>query len=99
MTLRRCLCWLLAIAFIWSPSTLRAQEPQRGGILTAIHWPEPTILNSAINSGFAAAFISSKIFEGLVEYDREGKPVPQLAESWFISPDGLTMTFRLRAGV
>jgi peptide/nickel transport system substrate-binding protein len=76
-----------------------AQEPQRGGVLTAIHWPEPTVLNSAINSGFAAAFISSKIFEGLVEYDREGKPQPQLAESWDVSPDGLTVTFHLRAGV
>ena len=99
MALRRCLQCLIALAFIWSPAMVRAQDPQRGGVLTAIHWPEPTILNSAINSGFAAAFISSKIFEGLVEYDRDGKPVPQLAQSWDISPDGLTMTFHLRAGV
>ena len=68
-------------------------------MLTAIHWPEPTVLNSAINSGFAAAFISTKIFEGLVEYDRNGKPVPQLAESWSVSPDGLSITFHLRGGV
>ena len=63
-----------------APLTARAQQPQHGGVLTVIHWPEPTVLNSAINSGFAAAFISSKIHEGLVEYDRQGKPQPQLAD-------------------
>ena len=88
----------LALA-ICSPLAARAEEPQRGGVLTAIHWPEPTILNSAINSGFAAAFISSKIFEGLIAYDRQGKPIPQLAERWNISPDGLTVSFFLRPGV
>jgi peptide/nickel transport system substrate-binding protein len=90
---------LVLLAFGWSSAAARAEEPQRGGVLTAIHWPEPTILNSAINSGFAAAFISTKIFEGLVEYDREGKAVPGLAERWTISPDGLTITFHLRPGV
>ena len=82
-----------------APLAVKAAEPQRGGVLTAIHWPEPTVLNSAINSGFAAAFISTKIFEGLVEYDRKGKPTPQLAESWSVSPDGLSITFNLRHGV
>ena len=76
-----------------------AQAPRSGGVLTAIHWPEPTVLNSAVNSGFAAAFISTKIFEGLVEYDRSGHPVPQLAQSWSTSPDGLSVTFNLRPGV
>ena len=64
-----------------------------------MHWPEPSVLNGAINAGFAAAFISTKVFEGLVEYDRNGKPFPQLATSWSASPDGLTVTFHLRPGV
>jgi peptide/nickel transport system substrate-binding protein len=90
----------LALSLLFTASApLQAQEPQRGGVLTAIHWPEPTVLNSAINSGFAAAFISTKIFEGLVEYDRNGKPVPQLADSWDVSPDGLSVTFHLHPGV
>ena len=43
-----------------APTVLWAQQPaqpQRGGVLTAVHWPEPTVLNTAVNSGFAAAFI------------------------------------------
>ncbi|HTP85021.1 MAG TPA: ABC transporter substrate-binding protein [Alphaproteobacteria bacterium] len=81
------------------PFEARADGPQRGGVLTAIHWPEPGILNGALNAGFAAAGISTKVFEGLLEYDRKGKPVPQLATSWSVSPDGLTVTFHLRPNV
>ena len=90
---------LILSLLVVAPLAVKAAEPQRGGVLTAIHWPEPTVLNSAINSGFAAAFISTKVFEGLVEYDRKGKPTPQLAESWSVSPDGLSITFNLRHGV
>jgi len=40
------------------------------------------------------------VYERLVEYDAlAGKMVPQLAESWDMSPDGLTWTFHLRKGV
>jgi peptide/nickel transport system substrate-binding protein len=84
---------------IASPLSAKADEPQRGGVLNAMHWPEPSVLNGAINAGFAAAFISTKVFEGLLEYDRNGKPFPQLASSWSVSPDGLTVSFQLRPGV
>jgi peptide/nickel transport system substrate-binding protein len=39
------------------------------------------------------------LFEGLVRIDRDGKVQPLLARSWEISPDGLTYTFHLQAGV
>lgn len=39
------------------------------------------------------------VFEGLTTIDRDGKVVPLLAESWTVSPDGLTYTFKLRQGV
>ncbi|WP_337268130.1 ABC transporter substrate-binding protein [Oryzifoliimicrobium ureilyticus] len=39
------------------------------------------------------------VFEGLVTIGEDGKVRPQLAESWQISPDLLTYTFRLREGV
>ncbi len=40
--------------------------------------------------------VASKIFDGLVEYGPDLKPRPQLAESWTVSPDSLTWTFKLR---
>ena len=38
-------------------------------------------------------------WDGLVAYDAENQMVPALAESWTISEDGLTYTFKLREGV
>ncbi len=43
--------------------------------------------------------VYANIFEGLTRIDRTGAVVPGLAESWTVSEDGLTYTFRLRQGV
>lgn len=37
-------------------------------------------------------------YDGLVEYDMEGTLQPALAESWEVSEDGLTYTFKIREG-
>jgi oligopeptide transport system substrate-binding protein len=39
------------------------------------------------------------MYDGLLTFDRAGGAVPLVAEKWEISPDGLTYTFHLRAGV
>ena len=39
------------------------------------------------------------IFDGLTRYDAEGQLLPNLAESWVVSEDGLLVTFRLRDDV
>src|SRR2546428_12052533 len=39
------------------------------------------------------------MYNQLVRVDAEMNPVPELAGSWQISPDGLTWTFKLRQGV
>ncbi len=38
-------------------------------------------------------------YDGLVEYDMENVMQPALAESWTVSEDGLTYTFKIRQGV
>jgi|UniRef100_A0A7C5AKC5 peptide/nickel transport system substrate-binding protein len=43
--------------------------------------------------------VASLIYNGLVKYDGDLNLVGDLAESWEISPDGLTITFKLRRGV
>ncbi len=39
------------------------------------------------------------LFPGLVRPDEQLQPIPDLAESWVISDDGLHATFKLRSGV
>ncbi|MBI3555912.1 MAG: peptide ABC transporter substrate-binding protein [Deltaproteobacteria bacterium] len=43
--------------------------------------------------------VMMNIMEGLVEFDTSMKVKPLLAESWTISPDQKTYTFRLKAGI
>lgn len=43
--------------------------------------------------------IVQNLMEGLVRQKQDGSIIPGLAESWSISEDGLTYTFRLRRGV
>jgi peptide/nickel transport system substrate-binding protein len=58
---------------------------------------EPTGLDPTIAAPVAIGQVTwQNIYQGLVRLDRDGKVQPQLAESWTISPDGLTYTFKLR---
>ncbi len=47
----------------------------------------------------SSASIIGLVYNGLVKYDGDLNLVGDLAESWDISPDGLTITFHLRKGV
>ncbi len=71
----------------------------RGGTLSVIVAPEPSILVPAINSQVATQYVGSKIYQGLLSYGPDLKPRPELAASWTVAPDGLTYTFELQKGV
>ena len=43
--------------------------------------------------------VLSLVYQGLVDFDRDLKIKPVLAESWKVSPDGRQWTFTLRKGV
>ena len=61
---------------------------------------EPTGLDPTIAAPVAIGQVTwQNIFEGLTTVSRDGKVQPQLAESWEVSTDGLTYTFKLRSGV
>src|SRR3546814_4389541 len=61
--------------------------------------PEPPSLASYLSTSGPIGQISSKIYDGLLEYDFDLNPLPSLAESWEVSEDGKTITFHLRDGV
>lgn len=96
---RRGACALLfATAALFTAGSAVA-APQAGGTLVITTTPEPAIITNALSSAPTTAELATKIFDGLLEYDADLKPKPSLAETWTISPDGRTITFKLRQGV
>ncbi|MFC5508610.1 ABC transporter substrate-binding protein [Bosea massiliensis] len=76
-----------------------AETPVRGGTLIVAQSSEPTHLNLAVQANNAASLISPKIFDGLLTYEFDFSPKPQLARDWKLSPDGLELVFHLRPNV
>ncbi len=76
-----------------------AAEPQRGGSLNLVLNYEPPALIALTTVATPALSVSAKVTEGLLSYDYDLKPQPQLATSWEISPDGTRYTFHLRPNV
>jgi len=74
-------------------------EPGRGGRLIAAILTEPTVLTGGITTEGPVQWVSGKIFDGLVTYDANLTPKPQLALSWSAGADGLSYSFKLRPGV
>ena len=79
--------------------TSQAAEPRRGGTLNLVIQPEPPILVSLTHTAGPTTRVSPKITEGLLTFDLDFRPRPQLATYWQVSDDGLRYTFALRRGV
>jgi peptide/nickel transport system substrate-binding protein/oligopeptide transport system substrate-binding protein len=59
----------------------------------------PTTLDPAEIVDVTGGLIAAKIFNGLVMLDDKLNVIPDIAESWSISPDGTTYTFQLKKRV
>jgi peptide/nickel transport system substrate-binding protein len=104
---RRSLAKLLGggafLASLGSAALTASCAPQRTDgsrrVLRVAWGSEPTDLVPLTTSAGPAQFVGSKLFDGLLTYDYDLKPVPQLASAWEISADGLRYTFTLRDGM
>jgi len=68
-------------------------------VLTMLVDPEPTTLVAVTNCADPTMLVSAKVSEGLLSYDFDLNPQPQLATGWTIADDGLGITFHLRQDV
>ena len=60
---------------------------------------EPNKLDPALNSTVDGACLAILAFSGLYSYNADGELVPELADSYEMSEDGLTYTFTLKEGL
>ncbi len=65
--------------------------------LVMLNGAEPESLDPAVITGQPEGRIVNALFEGLTTFDRQGHPIPGVAESWTVSPDAKTYLFKLRA--
>ena len=75
--------------------------PQTGGTMVMVQSAEPEHLNSYTSTSAAASRFLNYIYETLVDYDYETWRYdrPLLAESFEMSEDGYTFTFKIRENV
>ena len=61
--------------------------------------PTPETIDPALNSSNDGGNMLQHLAEGLLKMDKNGNMIPGLAESYEVSDDGLTYTFKLRKGL
>ncbi|MCK1993302.1 peptide ABC transporter substrate-binding protein [Peribacillus muralis] len=74
-------------------------DSSKSKVLNVNNSSEPGSLHPANAQGTHESWILEHTFEGLTKKTEEGKIVPGSAESWKISEDGLTWTFKLKDGL
>jgi peptide/nickel transport system substrate-binding protein len=74
--------------------------PDRGGAYVEGVAGNPQYLNPLLSQyNQVDETLVSLLFNGLTKLDERGNVVPDLAEGWLVSEDGLTYDFRLRPGL
>ncbi|MEK6672044.1 MAG: ABC transporter substrate-binding protein, partial [Nitrospirota bacterium] len=90
------LCSLLTLLI---GSCTREPEIKRPDDITIGFLSDAKRLLPLLASDSASGDISGHVFNGLTKYDKAIKVTGDLAESWEVSKDGLSITFHLRKGV
>ena len=89
---------LLLALFLFVHAYAQTPPPRYGGSVVIAINTDPGGLNPAITTQGMVQMVSGSIFSGLVGLDFKLKPVPDLAESWEVSPataGGQRYTFHL----
>lgn len=72
---------------------------ESGGTLIDAMAGEPSGLIPMIAGESAASAIAGRIFNSLLRFDRNLEPEGELAQSWIVSKDQKTITFKLKPGL
>lgn len=89
-----------ALALVAAAPYALAQEPKQGGAAVVTFNNDLTTLDPQVGYDWQNWSVIKSIFDGLMDYKPGTTELePDLAESYTISDDGLTYTFKLREGL
>jgi peptide/nickel transport system substrate-binding protein len=95
------LCILLVISTVLMLGQINkkylVEVPAYGGKIDEGIIGTPRFINPLLASSDADKDLTALIYSGLTKKDSRGEIVPDLAENYTISPDGLTYTFTLHS--
>src|SRR5262249_25176138 len=89
----------LALGALAVARSASAQTPKEGGTLVSAQTTEATGLDPQLVPALSRSRRSPMMYNQLVRFDPDMNPVPELAESWEVSKDGLAWTFKLLQGI
>jgi ABC-type transport system substrate-binding protein len=81
------------------PGFANAAGPKRGGTLRVAYGNRISHLDFHTAPGYEMMWVAMNIGCGLVDITPDRQFTPDAAESWEVSPDGKTYTFKLRDNV
>jgi peptide/nickel transport system substrate-binding protein len=94
---------LLAVAALLGSACTSSPPPSQGGeggTLRLAYLADMAQADPDVFYDIEGNTVILSVYEGLLKYKPDSTEVaPSLAESWEVSPDGLTYTFKLRSGV
>jgi len=90
---------VLALSVFLLANAALAQSPKRGGTLRVSYGNEIAHLDFHTAPGYEMMWVAMNVGCGLVNITPDGKFVGDAAESWQVSSDHLTYTFKLRKNV
>lgn len=64
-----------------------------------VYQTDPETLDYIVSNIDSTSFVTTNAVDGLLANDKYGNLVPSIAESWTVSKDGLTYTYKIRKGV
>ena len=103
--MRRCtlrLTFLACLSAFWLMllvSCTNVTSPRIPNFLYVRLKASPTTVDPALIVDVYGAQIAAKLYNGLVCFNADLAPAPDIAQSWSVSSDGLVYLFRLRKGV
>lgn len=88
--------WIFLISVFGVTSCSRHQDTNWGNILRVDIGNEISTVDPAKTEVAPDFRVVNDLFAGLIDWDQKNQPIPGMASSWEISPDGKTYTFYLR---
>ncbi len=100
MKLKITLTFLLSLMLTIAVAFPTAADPKPGGSIVITYKDDVSTLDPAIGYDWQNWSMIKSLFSGLMDYTPGTTDlVPDLAESYTVSPDGLSYTFKLRKGI